>query len=144
MRKKVKLSWKYINFHLFVRKCFFNLEQKSPHDVSKNVFFLTKQHDCRFPLEIARNKFSIEISENNAHTLSFHVTWSVLIQHRSYFVHFQPKPKDMLNFWVFFIVFSNLRWNLWILCFPGMLAQRLKSNVKFSMISCVRQHFNIH
>ena len=32
----------------------------------------------RFPLEIAKKKtFSIEISENNAHTLPFHVTWSV-------------------------------------------------------------------
>ena len=31
----------------------------------------------RFPLEIAKKTFLIEISENNVHILPFHVTWSV-------------------------------------------------------------------
>ena len=36
----------------------------------------------------------------------------LLRQHTTYFVHFQPKAKDILSFWVFLIFFSSLRWNL--------------------------------
>ena len=56
------------------------------------------------------------------HILFFYKSLGQLRQHRSYFVHFQTKTKDILSFWVFLTFFSSLRWNLRIHhYFPGMV-----------------------
>ena len=61
--------------------------KKSSRCVKKCIFF---DKITRFPLEIAKKAFSIEISENNVHTLPFHVTWSVKTTQklfRSFLIH---------------------------------------------------------
>ena len=75
------------------------------------------------------------------HILFLFTSLGQLRQHKSYFVHFQPKTKDIPSFWVFLTFFSSLRWNLRIPhCFPGMIHMvsqvRLVSSLKEVQRKC--------
>ena len=85
----------------------------------KCIFF---DKTTRFPLEIAKKKRFRLLFLKAMHILFLFTSLGQLRQHRSYFVHFQLKTKDILSFWMFLTFFSNLRWNLRIRhCFPGMM-----------------------
>ena len=87
--------------------------------MSKNAFVLTKQHVFLYKLQ-KKKRFRLRFPKA-MHILLLFTSLGQLRQHRSYFVHFQSKTKDILSFWLFLIFFSKLRCNLRIRhCFPGI------------------------
>ena len=80
--------------------------KKSSHCVKKCIYF---DKTTRFLLEIAKKTFSIEISKNNAHTFSFHFTWSVKTTQklfRSFLIH-NKRYSELLSVFDLFPVWDE-------------------------------------